>query len=590
MKDLPRILIIDDDFGRNPNGYNKDRDDFSFRLGLKNITQNKTSDKIENPVAEAYFCQGQIEDSSFVYNDLHGTLRTIREGWVKWPRWALILLDLHFKTGRILKNKEIEGAEEDSDVRKYFGLKLLENLWKDSVLREIPIVILSSMRRDEIEDNFTERGVYDFIDKSELNKQELEEILLNYGLLKDENIVGNSLSLLKCLREARVKARLANDNILILGETGVGKELLAKYIHEHSGRKGEFVTFFTHGVPDTLIENSLFGHIKGSYSGADRDEVGAAELADGGTLFIDEFGDITGSIQHKLRRLLDKNTREVQRIGSHEVKTVNLQIIMATNNLDLLSSEDFHKDVLFRAKIGKPIILPPLRERKEDIPLLADFFKKNCEKTYNAEPREVSNDALEALMSYSWPGNIRELESVIEDAIRNYPGLKYLSKNHIHFSDEKEKEQFITSTHEEKFKEFRLLNAEYINDIDSLKQIINKFQFDVHNPNFWAGKLSDIENMYAHFIARYLRASLEATKRITPENPNGKILIHPAVKLMTGDSTISASKAADVIKKLLGFSSKYKDTISSDPILKQAYEIALRLRPKKQKSKKEQNQ
>ena len=387
MEDKPRILWIDDLYGKTENGHNRDRDTLCSRLGVKDITgdciphreqeanlkpllviddlETEDVDSIEydedEVIADVIFCRGQIEVSGNVQNDLQGTIEVVRNGWEQPPRWGLLLLDMHFATGTIGSDGEPIGKAEDRDPEKYFGLTILDSLWQDTDLREIPVVITSAMGRETIERRFTSQGVWAFVDKGDLNKAKLQELLVNYGLLRDEKIIGHSLPLIKCLREARQRSHIPNENILILGENGTGKELLAEYIHRQSGKTAQYVPFFPQGVPETLIEDQLFGHKKGAFTGANTDRPGAAELANQGTLFIDEFGDIPATIQSKLLRLLDKNIRETQRLGEQRVRKLeNLQIIMATEREEILSGSNFRQSLLVRAKVHNPIRIPTL--------------------------------------------------------------------------------------------------------------------------------------------------------------------------------------------------------------------------------------
>ncbi|MCP5102353.1 MAG: hypothetical protein GY950_03190, partial [bacterium] len=250
MKQLPRILIIDDVYGKE----GKERINFCLRNGLKDPD---SQIEIENPVAEAFFCRGQVERSGVVSNDLAGTLEFIRQGWLSPPRWALILLDLHFDTG----------DPEERDPGNYFGLKVLSEMHNAQELRDIPVIILSAMDRQVIEKQFADHGVFDFVDKNEINRERMSRLLFSHGLLEDDTSLGQSVSFLKSLREARRRAITGNENILLLGETGTGKELMAEYIHRQSGREGDFKILFTQGVPETLIEAHLFGYGKGAFTG-----------------------------------------------------------------------------------------------------------------------------------------------------------------------------------------------------------------------------------------------------------------------------------------------------------------------------------
>ena len=454
MNVLPKVLVIDDDLGRvlkRPKGgpeilENRDREEFCVRAGLQDVTGDIPAEARNNAVAEAVFISGlSLHDGMFA-QDVEGTLAAVRRGWEEWPRWAMILLDLHFKTGQVRPNGMPAGCPEDRDPHRYFGLTILEHLQKDESLRDIPVIILSAMEREYIEERFA-RGACDFVDKSKLTRRkrnpderQLDDLSQTFGLLGDDRIVGHSVALLKCLREARLRAMHGNDNILVLGETGTGKELLADYIHRQSRRSGNMVPLFTVGVPETLIDDALFGHIRHAFDGADTDRAGAAELANRGTLFVDEFECIPASIQAKLLRLLDKNIREIQRLGDTRTTKLDLQIVIATNEFDILESdneEDWRSDLLYRIGVADPIVLPPLRERKEDIPLLAEHFLRKYEAQFGADPRKVTGDALQAITEHDWPDNVRGIERVIERAVYRFKTIHVLVPEHLKMGSRK---------------------------------------------------------------------------------------------------------------------------------------------------------
>jgi len=205
--------------------------------------------------------------------------------------------------------------------------------------------------------------------------------------------------------------------VLIYGETGTGKELVAKSIHYNSNRKdNKFVTINCGALPDTLLESELFGHERGAFTGAIKQKIGKFELADKGTIFLDEIGNITPAMQVKLLRVLQE--MEFERVGGNKTIKVDVRIIAATNK-DLkqaVANGEFREDLFYRINVVQ-INLPPLRERLEDIPLLAlHFLEKHCEKT-GKEIYAFSQDVLDSMMHYDWPGNVRELENVIERAV-----------------------------------------------------------------------------------------------------------------------------------------------------------------------------
>ncbi|HUV76752.1 MAG TPA: sigma-54 dependent transcriptional regulator, partial [Desulfobacterales bacterium] len=196
----------------------------------------------------------------------------------------------------------------------------------------------------------------------------------------------------------------------IYGETGTGKELVAEAIHKTSSRKnGPFVPINCGALPESIIESELFGHVKGSFSGAVRDRKGRFELADGGTLFLDEVSELSKHMQVKLLRILQDG--KFEKVGGEKTVSVNVRVISATNK-DLkkeMKNNRFRDDLFYRINVV-PIHLPPLRERKSDIPLLVDHFFKQDTIKYNRTPVTVSDNAMLLLTEYKWPGNVRELQ------------------------------------------------------------------------------------------------------------------------------------------------------------------------------------
>jgi transcriptional regulator with PAS, ATPase and Fis domain len=213
------------------------------------------------------------------------------------------------------------------------------------------------------------------------------------------------------------KVAKSQATVLIRGESGTGKELVARAIHYNSSRaNGPMVEISCAAFPETLLESELFGYEKGAFTGADSRKKGRFEIANTGTIFLDEIGDVSGSVQTKLLRVLQE--KEISRLGSNDSIKVDVRVITATNR-DLeqaLGSGQFREDLYYRLNVI-PIFLPPLRERREDIPLLIDHFIKRCSRLNNKPVGAISQEALELCQSYEWPGNVRELENAIENAI-----------------------------------------------------------------------------------------------------------------------------------------------------------------------------
>jgi two-component system response regulator AtoC len=226
-------------------------------------------------------------------------------------------------------------------------------------------------------------------------------------------LVGESLAMLDLKGEIDRVAR-SDAKVLITGESGSGKELVAQAVHDLSGRSQKpFVAVNCAGLPETLLESELFGHVKGSFTGAYRDKLGKLELADHGTMFLDEIGEMTLRMQGLLLRFLE--TGELQKVGSdHAAGRMNVRVVAATNrNLrDMIGQGTFREDLFYRLNVIH-LTVPPLRERREDIPPLAKHFLMSFS-NHTYIPKDISPEAMSLLVEYSWPGNVRELQNVVE--------------------------------------------------------------------------------------------------------------------------------------------------------------------------------
>jgi formate hydrogenlyase transcriptional activator len=231
-----------------------------------------------------------------------------------------------------------------------------------------------------------------------------------------EDIVGSSEALRKVLRQV-AKVAPSDSTVLILGETGTGKELIARAIHKRSNRADRaFFGVNCAAIPASLIASELFGHEKGAFTGATQRRLGRFESANGGTIFLDEVGDLPPEIQIALLRVLQE--REIERVGSNKVIPVDVRVLAATHHdLDTLVAEGkFRRDLLYRLSVV-PIQMPSLRERKDDIPLLVDYFVGRFGKKAGKKFRTIENKTVELFESYEWPGNVRELQNVIERTV-----------------------------------------------------------------------------------------------------------------------------------------------------------------------------
>ncbi len=307
------------------------------------------------------------------------------------------------------------------------GLALLEDLKSHGVAA--PVVMMSGQAHIDMAVRATRLGALDFLEKPistekllltvenalKLQRLEFENRQLRQRLGKHEIVWTGEIMKRLMAQIARVAA--SETRVCILGETGTGKELIARTLHERSPRAADpFITVNCAAVPSELIESELFGHEKGSFTGAAGRHAGKFEQADGGTIFLDEIGDMPLSMQAKLLRVLEEG--EVEPIGSGKPISVDVRVVVATHrDLDPLVREGKFRQDLFHRVYVFPIVLPPLRERKEDIPALVQHFAEQVCAQNNWKAVPFTPEAIRELQAHSWPGNIRELRNVVERLI-----------------------------------------------------------------------------------------------------------------------------------------------------------------------------
>jgi formate hydrogenlyase transcriptional activator len=265
-----------------------------------------------------------------------------------------------------------------------------------------------------IENALAYREISELKDKLAQEKLYLEEEIRSE--LNFEHIIGSSPALKQVLELVETVAS-SDSTVLLLGDTGTGKELIARAIHDHSQRKDRtFVKLNCAAIPTGLLESELFGHERGAFTGAISQKIGRLELAHQGTLFLDEVGDIPIEIQPKLLRALQE--REFERLGSNHTRKVNVRLVAATNrDLEkMIAAREFRSDLYYRLNVF-PIRIPPLRERKEDIPVLVRYFVHKCARQMQKQIETISAAAMKTLTDWEWPGNVRELENFVERAV-----------------------------------------------------------------------------------------------------------------------------------------------------------------------------
>jgi DNA-binding NtrC family response regulator len=307
------------------------------------------------------------------------------------------------------------------------GLELQQKLAQSDV--QMPIIFLTGHGDIPMTVQAVKAGAVNFLTKPFDDEELLNAIRQCTSRLEDEthfdqrmgNMIGESAEFQAVLKTLQVVAP-TDATVLILGETGTGKELIAKAIHNLSGRRGRaMVKLNCAAIPTGLLESELFGHEKGAFTGAIAQKIGRVELADKGTLFLDEVGDIPPELQPKLLRVLQE--QEFERLGSTRTIQVDTRLVVATNrNLEaMVNQRTFREDLYYRLNIF-PIHIPPLRDRPSDIPLLVDFFVGKYAKRMGKRIERIPPETMRALTDWHWPGNIRELENVIERALILSPG------------------------------------------------------------------------------------------------------------------------------------------------------------------------
>ena len=368
-----------------------------------------------------------MSESILIVDDERGIRETL----------GAVLRDEGFNTEAVETGEECLKAVQ----RRAFGCVLLD-VWLPGIngletlrlMREsdcdAAVVIISGHANIETAVRATKLGAFDFIEKplsiektvltvrNALRQRQLERANaeMSAELKQEYAMVGESVAM-RALRKQIAVVAPTDGRVLISGESGAGKELVARGIHAQSRRAAApFVEVNSAAIPEELIESELFGHVKGSFTGATSAKKGKFELADGATLFLDEVSDMSPNVQAKVLRVLEEQRFEP--VGSNTPINVDVRVIAATNKRldEEIERGTFRSDLFFRLNVI-PFEVPPLRERLEDVPLLVDHFNERFAKAYGKKPKRFDADAIEAMQRYSWPGNVRELRNTIERVV-----------------------------------------------------------------------------------------------------------------------------------------------------------------------------
>ena len=421
--------------------------------------------------------------------------------------------------------KKMEGRDYDAvivdhQMPKFTGMEFLELLRSRQVKAEgqpdIPVILVTAYGTIEMAVKAMKDGAYSFLTKpvqfEDLSLQvknavEHRRLSREVESLRHEveeryqfgNILGRTPQMQDIFQIIRTVAE-TDATVLINGESGTGKELIARAIHYNSRRKDRpFVVVSCSALPETLLESELFGHEKGAFTGAIRQRIGRFEMADGGTVFLDEIGEMTMPVQLKLLRVLQE--REVERVGGNQTIKVDVRLIAATHK-DLqraMSERLFREDLFYRLNVV-PLKLPPLRERIDDIPLLAvHFLKKYCEKNQKLI-RSITPQAFDAMMHYSYPGNVRELENIIERAVimEKSDAIQRMDLE-LAGADGKPVQDFRISGH---LQQFRTMKADVVERFEKeyLTRVLSMYQGNMSKASRHAGM--NIKNFHDK-MARY---------------------------------------------------------------------------------------
>ena len=332
------------------------------------------------------------------------------------------------KAIEIIKGEPVDLVIADIKMSPMGGIELLRKIREES--GDVTVIMMTAYSSIENAIDCIKEGAYDYIEKPfkvDIIKRRVEKALKERAIVEEnrflrqelekrtglDEIIGNSIAMQKTF-ELINRIAPTESTVLIQGESGTGKELVAKAIHRKSRRsQGPFVPIDCGGLPESLLESELFGYLKGAFTDAKESKKGLFEVADKGSLFLDEVGEVSPGIQVKLLRTLEE--KELRPLGATSTTKVDIRLIAATNKdlSEAVKMGKFREDLFYRLNVV-PIVLPPLRDRKEDIPLLINHFLKKHTGLLKKPMKRVTNEAMELFINYSWPGNVRELENTIE--------------------------------------------------------------------------------------------------------------------------------------------------------------------------------
>ena len=535
---VPRILVVDDQFARD----NTER--LVFLQGVE-LTNGERGGASTSGWAEVVFCSGQREEDARLIND-YGVVRNAVDG----GNWTLVLLDVQFDSGERDANGRPAGEAGDD----LFGITVQRQLEKE--FRDLPVLMLTSKRQEEIGGTDTP-----YLSKHKLSAHELKRALLRHGRMEveaqrallglDVSVRADAPATFAAFRLAFMYA-CADASVLILGESGTGKEVLARYVHRISKRgNGPFVAVNVAAIPKELVESELFGHEKGAFTGATAQRKGRFELANGGTLFLDEIGDMALDVQAKVLRVLQE--RMLVRVGGAGEISVDIRLVCATSR-DLASrvaSGEFRGDLLYRINTI-PINMPPLRERQADIAPLARGFVKNYSSRQGKDGLSLSAEALVLLEAQPFPGNVRELEHLVERLVSAAGHHQVIGQREVFdavgpnvVATASGNVSPIVEANVPPFPQTSLRGG--TPTLRELAEMIDRVAVDKDDPAL-KGIKPVLEATMVRLYRRLAGAALERCR-----DPNARSLNRQsAMRLITGDSNLKGKGPARVVNEILG--------------------------------------
>lgn len=541
---LPRILIIDDQYAGDP------AEKQLFLRQVSAIEEGVESQIMHDPIAEVTFCSGQIHSEQEIINSYTVVRDAVASGQEsEGLYWSLVMLDVRFDSGLIDDSGLPSGQSRDD----HFGEEVLQCLSDD--FPDLCVVMLSGKRQQELRGSETP-----YLSKDMLNVAGFKRTLLRYGRLDGEqsrrllglteDIVAASESTLANFREA-FDHSTSDVPVLVLGETGTGKEVLAKYIHEQSGRAGGYLALNVAAIPDSLLEAELFGIEKGTATGVDR-RAGKLELANGGTLFLDEIGDMPVEAQMKVLRVLQEH--EVYRVGGSKAIALDVRLICATSRdlASMIERGEFREDLFYRINTIQ-LTLAPLRQRREDVLWLVRALLDRAIASSDKVGIEFSPDAIGVLESHKFPGNIRELENIIRKVFSAAGNHQVIGREAViqalgktgtaspvpampssQSGDIGADKKIIHGAHE------RMA-------LRRLPEVLESMEINKDDESLYSAK-NVLDAAYKHTLQRLAGAALERCR----DPVSGKLNRQRSMQYLTGNTALKGKGPARVINEILG--------------------------------------